>query len=139
VAELSTAQHLAQTILVNASLGTFGTDMFCNKEPAEKSDTVPFVIVYDNGGFDPTLLSDNVVRNPTVTVRVIGMIGDAGYTASQTKIAEVADFMVSSFDETIGNTRYFGSYQQGDTRFVEYNEENRPIWSADFRLFKETV
>ena len=136
--ELSTAQHIAQTIIPGASLGTFGTDTFVNKEPATKSDTVPFVTVYDTGGFNPTLTSDVVIRNPTVTVRVIGMESDAGYVAAQAKLAAISEFMIAAFVQTVGSTRYFGSYQQGDDLFLGYDSD-RPVFTANYRLFKQVV
>lgn len=138
MAEKTTGRHLAETILAAASLGVYGTTLYANQEPATKSDTLPIAVVYDRRGFDPVVSSDDTIRLPTVTIRVIGMAGDAGDVAAAALMEDIYEFMKVSFDTTVDSTRYFGSYGQGDYGHDGYEDE-RSVYSADFRLYKQKV
>lgn len=138
MAEKSPAQHLVETVFPAGSIDT-NADLFFNEEPAELSLTDPTVVVTDSGGFDPSLSADVIDFEPTVQVRVKGAIvtqSNSNYANAQQKMQDIVNLMIAPFSNIVSGTTYFGSYQQGDTIFLDYDMEHRPSWSANFRLLR---
>lgn len=117
------------TMLENDGVGTAGTDLFVNKEPQKNSS--PIAAIYDTGGYDPDA-TGKVYDKPTVMARVKGV--DGGITAATALIQSIKSALHGREPETISGSRYKGIWQVGDIMFVEYDERNRPVFSANFRL-----
>lgn len=136
MSELSTAQHLVDTILsANVSGLTAGTNIFYNKKPANISRTLATAVVYDTAGNDPQILADKSNFAPSVQILVYGP--PDGYSVAQQKAFAIRDYLVESFgSQTVGATTYVGCYAVGDVMFMEYDADNRPIFSMNFRFDK---
>lgn len=108
---------------------------FINKEPSAQALKVPdaFVVIYDSGGFDPEAAGKNFDK-PTVNVRVKGRPGD--FAGAQALIQSVKASLHQRTPETKNSTRYLGIWQMGEIAFVEYDDENRPVFSANFRVHR---
>ncbi len=124
------------TMLENDGLGTKTTNIFADKEPGRESLKVtdPLIIIYNSGGFDPEA-TGKVFRKPTVNVRVKGI--DGGYDTAYAKIIAVADALHQRDPETVAGTRYSGIWQMGEVAFVEYDENSRPVFTANFRIHRK--
>lgn len=134
MAELTAARHLAETVFPGQSIGTYGTNLFDNKEPATKHATLPTIVVYDTPGQEPTLSSTKNIYNDAVTIRVVGVPGDSGQSAAQQKIQDIIDFMIASLTAVVAATTYIGSKQFGGGPFPVYDENNRAAWTVSFML-----
>jgi hypothetical protein len=120
---------VADAILVADTTG------FVNKEPSENNlkDGDPIAIVYDTGGFDPDA-TGKVLDMPTINVRVKGKPGD---TVGAMALAQSIKTALHQRDpETINSARYMGIWQLGDIAFVEDDDRNRPILTANFRMHR---
>lgn len=120
---------VADAVLVAA------TDGFTNKEPGENDlkDSDPIAIIYDTGGFDPEA-TGKTFDKPTVTVRVKG--ATSGYDAAQALVQSIKAALHQRDPETINSARYMGIWQTGEIAFVEYDDRNRPIFTANFRMHR---
>lgn len=123
------------TMLQSDGLGTKATTIFVDTEPGPNSLKIsdPLIIIYNSGGFDPEA-TGKVFRKPTVQVRVKGP--DGGYTAAEQKVQAVAAALHTRTPATVGGTRYAGIWQMGEVAFVERDENNRPVFSANFRMHR---
>jgi hypothetical protein len=117
--------------LVNAGIGTFGTDLFVSKEPESPNACVT---VYDTGGFDAE--AAYTYDRPTVQVRVRGDKQD--YSDAFTKAQSVRDELHGKYNETINGTRYVGIWIQGDIFTLGYDANDRPILAVNFRMHRTT-
>lgn len=124
----STAQDI-KDILVADGIGTFGTDLFVSLEPSSPDACVT---VFDSGGFDSE--ANYVYDRPTVMVRIRGDV--FGYQAAWTKAESVKNSLHGLTNETHNGTRYVGIWCVGDIGFLEYDGENRPIFSVNFRVHR---
>lgn len=120
---------VADTILVAATTG------FENKEPGENTlkDDDPIAMIYDTGGFDPEA-TGKVFDKPTIQVRVKGK--PKGVAAATAFMQSIKAALHERTPETINFTRYMGIWQVGEIAFVEYDERNRPVLSANFRMHR---
>lgn len=136
MSELSTAQHLVDTVLpANVSGLTAGTNLFFNKKPATISKTLATAIVYDTAGNNPQILADKSNFAPSVQILVYGP--PDGYSAAQQLAYGIRDYLVESFgSQTVGSTTYVGCYSVGGIPFLGYDADNRPIFSSNYRFDK---
>ena len=121
-------------ILVNAGVGTFaatsGWGIYISKEPASP-DTV--ITLYDTGGSAPEYLLDGTdMFRPNLQVRVRGEPG--GYMEAWSKAKEVVDALARLEPQTINGTFYAGVWQQTDIAILQYDDNDRPILTVNFRI-----
>jgi hypothetical protein len=121
-------------LLEAASVGTFaassGWGIWIGKQPA-KPDTS--ITLFDDGGFapDPKFLLDR----PTLRVLVRG--SEWGYTGAYSKAQAVKDTLLGDDRQTVGGTLYVGIIMTGDIAFIQYDDNNRPIFSLNFQIWRE--
>lgn len=122
-------------MLVDDAVGAKADTIWINKEPSDAALKVPdaFLIIYDTGGFDPEATGKNFDK-PTVNIRVKGISGD--YAGAQTMVQAVKASLHQRDPETKNSTRYMGIWQVGEIAFVEYDENNRPVFTANFRMHR---
>ena len=118
-----------------SGIGTVGTDIFIDKMPEEGNRPLtPTMTVYNTGGFDPAVNFHRKHYQPTVQIVIAGKPGD--YVATETKALAIQEKMTDPVSFAAAPFDYYGSYQQGDTVFLGYDENNRPEFSLNFRLFR---
>lgn len=130
----SVARHLAETILPNSAVGTFGVDIFENKEPAEKHATLPTVVCYDLSGPDPIISADKNNFEEFVVVRVISIPDTPAPAQAQMQV--ISQLIVAGISDTIDTTQYTGSYRIGGLVPTGYDTNNRIVWTGTFRFFR---
>ncbi len=121
-------------VLVSASVGTFaatsGWAIFIGQEPTSP-DTV--VTLFDAGGSSPN--PKNLLDNPNIQVRIRGAVN--GYQAAYTKALAVRDALLGLTKRTINNTVYVGVYQMGDIMFIGFDDNSRPLFVTNWRIYRE--
>lgn len=129
------SEDILDMLVADGVLTAGGTDGFTNKEPGENSlkDGGPIAVIYDTGGFDPEATGVNFDK-PTINVRVKGKPGD--YDNTQALIQDIKAALHQRDPETISSVRYMGIWQLGEVAFVEYDDRNRPIFTANFRMHR---
>lgn len=122
-------------MLIADALLTEATTGFINKEPGDNDikDGDPIATIYDTGGFDPEA-TGKTFDKPTINIRVKGKPGDIAGTIAL--VQSIKGALHQRTPETISNTRYMGIWQVGEIAFVEYDERNRPIFTANFRMHR---
>lgn len=108
---------------------TFATDLFISEMPVEPDECV---CVYDTGGDDPE--ADYVYKRPTVQIRVRGAKGS--YLIAHTLAQSIQDTLNGDSNHTIDGTRYIAIWAVGDILFVGYDDNHRPLLTANFRLHR---
>ena len=122
------------TILSNAGVGTLagtsGWSIYISKHPPTP-DTI--ILLMDAGGFDanPKWLIDDVLVQ--VTVRGAPF----GYAAAFSKIQSIKDTLLGLAKQTVNGTVYIGIWQQGEIAMVDYDDNNRPVLMATFRIRRQ--
>lgn len=122
-------------ILVSDGLGTFGTDLFVDKQPDSKF-TLPMIIVSNSPGLDPEATGQNF-RKPAVQIKVVGK--DGGYTVARNKMLAIE---AALHERTVpvsvasGQVTILGILEQGDMGPVEYDVLNRPAFFANFQIWR---
>lgn len=134
----SSARDIVETIFPAASIDT-GAELWFNKMPEDGviSTTLPSVIVLDPPGFTDILTSDDTLFEPTVQVMVVGApaaSNNTHYDDAENKFEEIKAFMFPRFRHVVGTTTYYGSFPQGGGGFLEYDANNRPIWTITYKL-----
>lgn len=124
------------TMLENDELGTKTTNIFVDMEPGGDEYKIgdPLIIIYNTGGFPPEA-TGKIFRKPTINIRVKGI--DGGYTAAEQKIQAIADALHQRTPETVAGTDYTGIWQVGEVAFVEFDENSRPVFTANFRMHRK--
>jgi hypothetical protein len=111
---------------------TFATDLFISRMP-ESPDVC--VALFDYSGLPPEPGYDYFY--PSVQVRVRGNQG--GYQAAWTVAESIRDFLRDIHDETWNSTKYVHIWCQGDILSLGQDENNRPIFSINFRIQRTTT
>ena len=113
--------------LVAAGIGVYATTLWIGKEPKTPNKVMT---VYDTGGFDQEASYE--YERPTVQVRARGDVGE--YLEARVFLLEAVDELHAKIGEDINETRYVQILQQGDILFVEWDESNRPVFTANFAI-----
>lgn len=122
-------------VLVAAGVGTKGTSsgwsIYIGREP-DAVGSVPHTVItiYDTGGNDAN--PKNILDYPSFQCRVRGAVGD--YQAAYLKQLEIKDTLLGKSIFTINTTQYTGIWQVGDIIFVDYDDNNRPIITSNWRV-----
>jgi len=125
----SPADDIKDILEAAVSSWSFGTNLFVALEPPSPNEVVS---VFDTGGFDPDSNTD--LENPTVMVRVRGDRG--GYTETYSRARDVKDNLHELANETWNGTRYIGIWQVGDILFIGMDENDRPVFTLNFRIMR---
>jgi len=116
-----------------SSLGlTFATDLFVSEMPTTPDACV---CIYDTGGEDPEV--NYTYERPHVQVRVRGDKG--GYETAQELAQSIRDTLSGTADYTINGARYVGMWALGDVMFIEYDDNQRPEFTVNFRLHRTSA
>jgi len=136
MAEKSTAEHLAETILPGASLGTLGTDLFFDLAPDEKPVDVAIAVVKNAGGPDPAKNAHRTHYSPTIQIVVYGPPED--WTTTWNKAEDIRKWIVETFTPTVVDaTKYTGVYQRGDMFSLGPDENKRPRVTMNFEFKRQ--
>ena len=131
----STGAEDIRDLLVADGIGTFGTDLFVDKQP-DSGFTLPMVIIYNSPGLDPEA-TGKVLRKPSVQIRVVGDDGDYVVARDKMLVIQAALHQRSTpMSVASGQVRIMGIFEQGDMGPVEYDDQNRPVFILNFRLFR---
>lgn len=120
----SPADDIKDYIEDNTDL-VFGTDLFVAAEPKDKDNVVT---IYDTGGFDadPKFALDS----PTIQIRVKNNIYKTGYLVCE----DIKNQLLYFTKQSINDSEYIGIWQQGDITPIGRDENNRFIFTMNFRL-----
>lgn len=120
-------------LLVTAGVGVFapttGTwQIYISKMP-DKQDRV--ITLYDSGGLAPWPRS--LLDFPNVSVNVRGQ----DYADAYDKMKAIKDALLGLPPQIINGDSWSAVTQVGEMAFAGYDEKDRPLFSATFRLFIE--
>ena len=120
--------------LVTAGIGIFaassGWGIYVSKMPSSPDQTIT---IFDRGGADPN--PRFLLDNSSVQIIVRGSVND--YVATYVKSQEIKDHLLGLGDVTLNGTRYVGFWQQGDIIHVGYDDNDRPLFSLNWRIVRE--
>ena len=114
-------------LLHTNSLGTFGTDLYIGKEPAEVQSCVT---IYQYGGHDPD--PKFRLNYPSIQIRVKGDVN--GYSVAEQKMQSIVNVLLGMAKQTINSNVYVGVWQIADTMFLKYDENEHPIFVSNWRI-----
>lgn len=121
-------------LLVAAGIGTFGApsgwSINISREPTTPDTTVT---IFRTGGPSPN--PKFKIDYPTVQIRVRGTKG--GYQAAEAKVQSVKDALLGIFSQDINSDRIVSLSMMGDPMQLPYDDNERPIFVANFRLIVE--
>jgi hypothetical protein len=125
------SEDIAAILASNIGTLTLGTNLFTSQMPQAAADKS--VCVIDTGGYDPVALLDkDTVQRPTVQIIVRG---DKGKNQTAYALAKTIDDVLDLMDRaTEGGTVYIGIYKVGDITSLGQDDDNRPLWSMNFRI-----
>ncbi len=126
---MNVAKDIA-TYMDGAGLATLHTNLFYGKLPETQPTTAPVATVLSSGGPAPTQHRQGRDGNHTFQVFVKGTPG--GYDAANDFILSLADGLTDQVAFATGGTKYLLLGQQGDVIPLGYDENNRPLFSANF-------
>jgi hypothetical protein len=116
-----------------SSLGLmFAIDLFVSEMPVEPDFCVA---LYDTGGADPE--AAYAYARPTVQVRVRG--NRRNYTGAYDSLKAIVDFLHGTYNETVNSTRYVSIWLVGDILALGYDDNSRPLLTANFRMHRTTI
>jgi hypothetical protein len=111
---------------------TFGTNLFVSQEPDGGGVVDKVVSIFDTGGGEPD--TNRTLKTPTVMVRVRG--NRFGYQEGYTLAELILDTLHAVKNTTVNSTRYVYIIAQSDIIFLDYDKNNRPSWSINFRIMR---
>jgi hypothetical protein len=121
------------TLLGASSTGlTAGTDLFYSLEPDGASVLDKVVTVFDTGGLEPATYA--TLLSPNIQVRIRGDAGE--FTESFTLAETVRNTLHGVKNTTVGGTRYISIIASTEINFLGYDDNNRPLWSINFRIMR---
>ena len=123
-------------IMLEAESGfslTYATNLFINKQPGGLPRTEPIALIYDSSGFSPEA-TGKIFEKPTIMVRVIGPDGD--YTGARDLVMNIKAALHLRTPDTVGGSRYMGIWQTGEIAFVGYEDDNKPVFTVNFRIHR---
>jgi hypothetical protein len=120
-----------QQLLVTASLGTSGTDLFIGFEPDGDNVGDLVITITDT---DPTTphFTEFSYEWPTVQIRVRG--NKTKYTEAYDKIQAIANELNGKSNVTVNGARYAGIWLMSGPMYIGSDSQQRPIWVANFRM-----
>jgi len=86
---------------------------------------------FGGGSPNPKWLMDTV--NAQISVRA----GIYEYQLASQKIQKIKDLLLGSTTQTIGGSKYVSFTMPNDVSFLQYDEDQRPIWRMDITCIRE--
>jgi hypothetical protein len=127
----SPAYDIAQILdSSGVSAGDYTTDLVVSQMPDTPNNCI---CVYDTGGFDSA--ADYVYDRPTVMVKVRNLSYRAGYAKAQL----IKSALHGLSNENWGSSRYIGIWCMGDINSVGLDENQRQIFTVNFRIHRTTT
>lgn len=121
-------------LLVSAGAGTFaatsGWGIYLGSEPTEPHQVLT---LYDTSGGEPN--PKFLLDQPHVQVRVRGNPNDQPGT--YTKAREVLDTLLGLPRQSVNGTVYVGIWALNDPFLLEYDDNRRPVYTVNFRMWRE--
>ena len=126
----STAIDTAE-ILQDAGIGSISSQsdwgIFYGQEPVRPNNCIT---VYDSGGFEAIPEAD--LTEPAIQIRVRANDYSAGYA----KCLEIRDYLINFFNQVKNSSLYVLYVNQGDILALGTNENNRFLWTMNFRIIR---
>lgn len=91
------------------------------------------ITIYDNGGTDPN--PKWLLDLMDVQIRVRG--DRNGYSAAYSRCQTIKDTLLGSVPGTINGTDYIAVYMRGDVNFIQYDENERPIFTMNYQIYRQ--
>lgn len=121
-------------LLVAANIGAFaaasGWSINISKEPISPNTTIT---IFNTAGRPPN--PKWLLDYPSLNIRVRGSKG--GYVNAEDKAKEVKDVLLGFDSQDINGDRWVSVTMPGDLIFIGYDENERPMFSLNFRLIVE--
>lgn len=121
-------------ILQTATLGTQGADSGWSilvGRLLEVPNTI--IAVYDTPGESPN--PKWLLNEPHFQVMIRG--GKDDYQGGYAKANDVRDVLLGMNPQTVNGDRWDGVLMLGDIVFLRYDENNRPLFSSNYKIFLE--
>ena len=126
----SSAEDVAE-YLEDQGIGTRGAAsgwaIFIGKEPSSPNNTIT---VYDTGG---AMGNPDQLYDPTIQIRIRGH----DYSGTYAKAVEIRDDLVVNTDRVVGDWHYAGFFLISDIAKIDTDENNRDVFTINFRLMRE--
>ena len=117
------------------SVGVFnassGWAIYISREPSTALDQA--ITIFDTGGEPPN--PKWLLDFPTVMVRIRGARGK--YKAAWQKAKDVKDSLLAVGPQVINGDQWDGINIAGDINAISYDENDRPLFTINFRLIVE--
>jgi len=116
-------------ILVLSSSGlslTLATDLFIGQEPKTPNECVT---IYDRPGFAPTPVAETYDQ-PGFMIRVRGNRND--YAGAYEIAQDIKAYLHKMASQSVGSTRYVQILAEGDSNFIGYDDNQRPVFTLNF-------
>lgn len=124
----------AKDLLVTAGVGSFaastGWGIYISKEPTSPNTTIT---IFNTAGRPPN--PKWLLDYPGLNIRIRGDKG--GYSNAEDKAKEVKDVLLGLDSQDINGDRWVSVTMPGDIAFIGYDENERPMFSLNFRLIIE--
>lgn len=121
------------TLLAASSTGlSEGADLFYSLEPDGEDILDKVVTVFDTGGLEPATYT--TLLSPNIMVRIRGNAGE--YVEGEALAQVVRDTLHGVKNTTVGGTRYIQIIASTDVNFLGYDDNNRPMWTVNFRILR---
>ena len=108
----------------------YATNLYIGEVPVENDGEC--VCLYDTGGEPPDAHVE--YERPHVQVRVRG--GKRDYLGAHSLAQGCRDALNGIYQYTINGARYIGIWCMGDIIFVAWDDENRPVFTVNFRIHR---
>lgn len=111
---------------------TLGTDMFLGNEPEAQNDALTLT-VYDTGGEQ----GESYVgyQNPTIQIRCRAVV----YTTGYAKLVQIRDRLLQTYGFDYSGWHYTGFWLISDIAKIGSDDQNREIFTINFRLMREPI
>ena len=124
----SPAEDIKALLEAESSLALdFGTDLFVGDMPESPDNCI---CVMDTGGFAPSI---GPYYHPSVQILVRGTVGSYSETIAQAQALCIT--LHAYYGTPSGSSFYYaGVWSLGDPFYIGVDENNRPLFSINFRI-----
>lgn len=126
------AYDLATYYITKATGEVWGVNVFGGVQPTSPNACVTFI---NTGGYPrDEILNPEVggLRYPTVMATIRGNQGD--YKGAREKAEQVHDKLHKIMNFTANGNTYQVCMVEGEPNWLGFDENNRPLWSINFKL-----
>ena len=127
------SKDIADMLADKSSLAlTFGTDLFVSNLPDSPDDCVA---VYDAPGDSPEQGSD--IYRPGIQIQVRG--ASDSYSDTWSEAFNIREELDGKYNVTKNGSCYIGIFAVGEIIPLGRDRHNRPVFSMNFRLIRESA